>query len=333
MDTVVVGGGGFIGSWVVDELVRNGHSVTVVDPAERPSFLPDTVSYLRGRAADSSLMADALDGADAVYLQMGPTGVGRSVEQPQPFHETHVGGALSLMKQVSEADSVQHVVGGSTILVHGVGRYHCPECGTVFPAPRTEEQLSAGDWEQRCDQGHELSPAPLRERDPKQPQTPYARSKLAFEHLLQDLCPSNTSLTLLRYPFVYGPRQHGAAAYFFDSIINGTAPTLFEDGRQQRDFMYVEDVAAANIEAVESELTGVYNIGTGDATPLRTFVDQIADAHGVTADVDIPGEYRPFDVRHTVPDTTRFRTDFDVRPRTLKDGTEKTYTAVTEGEQ
>lgn len=319
---LVVGGAGFIGSHVVDTLQEHGEDIIILDPAQPPIPLSDTAEHVAASAADTSLYPDLLTGVDTVFLLSGRTGIGTSLEQPQQYYEDNLWAVLPLLNAINES-GVETVVAASTILVHGEGPYSCTDCGIVFPGRREQSQLEQGAWEQHCSCGNVLTPIPIQEDHPVQPRTPYSRSKLAFEHVIRDMLDEHIDRTILRYPFVYGPRQNGAAHYFFTSLLDRERSTVFEDGQQQRDFMYVGDVGTATVKAATAP-SDTYNIGTGTPTSVHEFVIRIGAVTGNSTDPRLPGTFRAYDVRHAIPDTARFTDDLGIDCASLETGLQKT---------
>lgn len=309
---LVVGGAGFIGSWIVQELVDRGADVTVLDRAERPDRLLDGVRYLQGDAGDPDTVEEALHDVGTVFILAGRTGIGDSVEHPDRYYRDNAVSLLPLLRAVAEDGAVDDAVAASSMHVYGEGRYRCDRCGARFPSSRSTAQLEAGAWAHTCSCGATMQPVPLREEDPVRPRDPYGRSKRVMECIVSDI-PADTATTVLRYPVVYGPRQGGAMDYFFSAAMAGGRPRLFEDGRQQRDFMFVKDVAAATVDAVNAA-GGLYNLGTGDALELRAFVSAVMEAAGNENGLNIPGGFRAYDVRHTIPDASRSLSALDIRP-------------------
>lgn len=309
---LVVGGSGFIGSWVAEKLVSSGEEVRVLDRNPKPVFLSSDIEYLRGDACDPEDMKAALQGVDTVFLLSGRTGAGESINHPQKFYRDNVRPAKLLNRLHEDHAEIDKLVVASTSRVYGEGKYQCAECGFRFPGARKKYRLGEGKWNHVCKCGEELSPIPVAEDDPVNPRTPYSRSKLDMEYRLRDGFADSVDLTLLRYPLVYGPRQGGAQDYFFSSISKGNSPEIYEDGRQLRNFMYVEDIAEATIKSAQNRSRTLYNIGRESSMSLNRFIDTVADISEENVEAAVTGDFREHDIRHSVMDTEEFQSDYSL---------------------
>ncbi len=201
------------------------------------------------------------------------------------------------------------------MVVYGQGGYRCPEHGVVDPLPRTRADLDAGVFEHRCPLGgEELAWQLVGEEAALRPRSLYAASKAAQEHYALAWAESTGgSVVALRYHNVYGPGMprdtpllRGVAAIFRSSLEKkGESPRVFfEDGGQMRDFVHVDDVAAANVASVRSEAGGFLaaNVCSGGRPiSIMTVATRICEARGGPAPV-VTGQYRSGDVRHIVAD-------------------------------
>jgi dTDP-L-rhamnose 4-epimerase len=205
----------------------------------------------------------------------------------------------------------------SSMVVYGEGRYDCPVHGPVDALPRRRQDLDAGLFEHRCPiAGEELTWRLVNEDAPLRPRSLYAASKTAQEHYAQAWSDAvRGSVIALRYHNVYGPGMprdtpySGVAAIFRSALENGTPPQVFEDGGQMRDFVHVDDVAAANVAAVN--LVGdarflAANVCSGQPISIREVAEQLSQASGGPAP-QVTGQYRSGDVRHIVADPARAR--------------------------
>ncbi|MBI3690772.1 MAG: NAD-dependent epimerase/dehydratase family protein, partial [Mycolicibacterium aromaticivorans] len=209
------------------------------------------------------------------------------------------------------AAGVQRLVLASSMVVYGQGGYRCPEHGAVEPLPRTRADLDGGAFEHRCPVGgEELQWQLVGEDAPLRPRSLYAASKAAQEHYALAWAESTGgSVVALRYHNVYGPGMprdtpySGVAAIFRSSLEKGDPPRVFEDGGQMRDFVHVDDVAAANVAAVRSEAGGFLaaNVCSGRPVSIMTVATRICEARGGPAPL-VTGQYRSGDVRHIVAD-------------------------------
>ncbi|MCZ7530284.1 MAG: NAD-dependent epimerase/dehydratase family protein [Acidimicrobiia bacterium] len=321
MRVLVTGGSGFIGSHIVDALMERGFDVRVLDvlhPAAHdgpPADQRTDVDVRRVDLRDRDAVIDALGGVDAVCHQASMVGLGVDFGDVEDYVAHNDQGTATLLGAMHAAHVPERVVLASSMVVYGEGRYRCAAHGLVRPGPRDRERLEAGLWEPPCPEcGADLTPESVPEDAPADPRNVYAATKLHQEHLCAAFSREHgVPLTVLRYHNVYGPRMPrntpyaGVASRFRSAYENGMAPSVFEDGGQRRDFVHVQDVAAANVAALTAAepRDSVCNVASG--TP-RTVLDMAEALHVVFPDAPPPqvvGGYRPGDVRHVFASTDR----------------------------
>jgi dTDP-L-rhamnose 4-epimerase len=333
MRILVTGGAGFIGRRVVDGLVREGHQVRVLDAllpdahpgGERPE-LPAGVEFVHGDLRDEATVERVLAGVELVNHQAAVVGRGQEILDARH----HVGcndlGTATLLAAMTRAGVGRLVVAGS-VVIYGSSRYDCPRHGRVRPAGRTVPDLAAGRYAPVCVHcGATLASSPVDEDDvPDPPRNIYAVTKLAQELLVQAWAvQAGGQAVSLRYHNVYGPDMpyaspySGVAATFRSAVLAGIPPRVYEDGAPRRDFVHVEDVAAANLSALRWSGAGVqagglgaggfraYNVASGDPHSILDVATALAGAVGGPAPI-VTGEYRPGDVRDIVASPERIR--------------------------
>jgi dTDP-L-rhamnose 4-epimerase len=313
MRILVTGGAGFIGSHIVDGLLALGHQVRVVDRlhprahAGRPDYLREEVEYLEADLGGPVVDA-ALDGVEAVCHQAAMVGLGRDfADAPAYVRDNDLATAVLLAALHRRPGHVGRLVLGSSMVVYGEGGYRCRAHGPVRPASRLAADLRAGRFEPGCPRcGHTLHPVAVTEETPPDPRSVYAATKLHQEHLcLASEREGGPAVTVLRYHNVYGPRMPrdtpyaGVAAIFRSALAAGRPPSVFEDGRQRRDFVHVRDVAEANVLALTAAapVEGVFNVASGEPRSVGEMAATLAAAMGGPAP-EVVGGWRPGDVRH-----------------------------------
>ena len=316
MRVLLTGAAGFIGGRVWAALLADGHEVVAVDALldaahASGSDLPEGCRRLDVRDADA--LAPLLEGVDVVCHQAAVVGAGVNAADAPAYASHNDYGTAVLLAQMFRA-GVQRLVLASSMVVYGQGRYSCPVHGVVDPLPRTRADLDGGEFEHRCPVGGEELVWQLVDEDaPLRPRSLYAASKTAQEHYALAWSESSGgSVVALRYHNVYGPGMprdtpySGVAAIFRSSLEHDEAPMVFEDGGQMRDFIHVEDVAAANVAAVGSELGGFLpaNVCSGRPISIIEVAARLCEARGGPAPV-VTGQYRSGDVRHIVADPAR----------------------------
>ena len=218
---------------------------------------------------------------------------------------------------------VGRLVLASSMVVYGEGRYACPEHGVQAPGPRRVTDLEAGRFDNLC----RLCGGPLDwelvDEDARlDPRSSYAASKVAQEHYAFAWArQAGAKAVALRYHNVYGPGMprdtpySGVAAMFRSSLERGEAPQVFEDGRQMRDFVHVDDVARANlasIDAVVGDPAGshrAFNVASGHPIGIREVAELVAQGTGRDIAPEVTGGYRLGDVRHVVASPERARAE------------------------
>lgn len=333
MNALVTGGAGLIGSHIVDLLLEQGHHVRILDNLAKPthqngkpSWISSKAEFIFGDVRNRDDLDKALYGMDWVFHQAADGGFTNAISHY--FSNNSLPTAM-IYELIRDRHPVKKVVVASSQAVYGEGKYHCPHHGDCYPSPRSIEQFREGDWDLHCPEcGQELSGIPIDESHVN-PLLPYAMSKYMNELLALNLgklydIPS----VALRYSLTYGPRQSlfnpytGICSIFSTRILNDKPPVIYEDGKQTRDFIYVEDVARANVLVAESDAANfqAFNVGTGIATTVYDFVIALGHVYGREVHPILRGEFRPGDFRHLSADASRLRS-FGWRPQvSLEEG-------------
>ena len=330
---LITGGAGFIGSHLADELLRHGYSVRVLDNLSpqvhgperaRPSYLSTEVDLRVGDVRNEADVRRALEGVDAVYHFAAMVGVGQSMYEIAAYTSVNNMGTAVLLEALI-AKPVERLVVASSMSVYGEGYYLDAE-GTPRPGKeRSLDQLKAGDWEVRDEQGRALQPVPTPES--KTPTLPsvYALSKYDQERMcLLTGRAYGIPTVAMRFFNAYGPRQAlsnpytGVLAIFAARYLNDRAPMIFEDGNQQRDFVSVYDVARACRQALDAPGADgqVLNVGSGHPYTIREIADRMAQALGKSyVAPEITGKYRVGDIRHCFADVSLAHTVLGYEPQ------------------
>jgi dTDP-L-rhamnose 4-epimerase len=313
---LLTGAAGFIGARVDTALRDAGHDVVAVDAmlatAHGPNAEPPPECQVLD-IRDASALAARLEDVDVVCHQAAVVGAGVNAADAPAYGSHNDYGTAVLLAEMFAA-GCQRLVLASSMVVYGQGRYDCAEHGPVDPLPRSRADLDAGVFEHRCPfGGEELQWRLVDEDAPLRPRSLYAASKTAQEHYALAWADAvGGSVIALRYHNVYGPYMprdtpySGVAAIFRSELESGDVPRVFEDGRQMRDFVHVDDVAAANVAAVESGIAGFapVNVCSGRPISIMEVATELCDARGDAPPV-VTGQYRSGDVRHIVADPTR----------------------------
>jgi dTDP-L-rhamnose 4-epimerase len=333
---LVTGGAGFIGSHIVEELLRRGYEVRVFDSLEpqvhgalrekgqAPDYLTREAEFVLGDVRDRDAVVKALDGVDYLVHQAALVGVPQSMYEIRRYTDTNsLGGATVLDAAINTPtvrDRLRKMVVASSKSIYGEGSYRCPQHGMVYPRFRPLEQLESKSWELRCPVegcGREIEPVATAEDKPLMPVNTYAIGKRDHEEMFLSIGHAfGIPAVALRYWQVYGARQAlsnpytGVAAIFSSRILAGNPPPIFEDGKQRVDFVHVTDIARANALALESSRADYEAINVGAGAPMSvmdvawTLIREMgADRSGM--EPQVLGAFRPGDTRHCYPDITR----------------------------
>jgi UDP-glucose 4-epimerase len=307
---VVTGGAGFIGSHLVEALIGRGHRVRVVDdlssgrlenlPPERVGEVGSgaPIELSRADVAEREPVRSALRGASGVFHEAAQVSVPASMRDPEKSYRVNVMGTLNVL-EAARAEGVKKVVFAASSAAYG----------DVATLPKREE----------------MTPRPL---------SPYAAGKLAGETLLATWgLAFGLETVALRYFNVYGPRQaddspySGVIAQFARRLLERRAPTIYGDGEQSRDFVFVEDVVRANLLAMERkvEAGAVINVGTGKSVTVHSLCRLLTGiAESSIEPVHQPA--RAGDVRHSLASIERARAWLGFEPRVeLEEGLRRTF--------
>jgi dTDP-L-rhamnose 4-epimerase len=336
---LITGGAGFIGSHLADALLAHGEAVRVLDVLDpqvhpdgaRPDYLDPDVEFVQGDVRDAQVLARTLDDVDVVVHLAAAVGVGQSMYQIDRYVSVNDLGTATLLQQIIQRTHIRRLVVASSMSVYGEGQYVDAQGNAVVPQPRRAADLRRGMWELTDASGHPLRPVPTTEDKPVALTSVYAMTKYAQERLCLSVGEAYDIPTIaLRFFNVYGSRQAlsnpytGVLAIFASRLLNGRRPMVYEDGRQQRDFVSVHDVADACRLAVDAPATtsGVFNVGSGCAISVADLASQLAQSLGKSdLTPEVTRRARIGDIRHCVADISAAREALSFAPRvTLDDG-------------
>lgn len=288
MRILVTGGAGFIGSHIAETYIAAGHTVAVVDDlsAGKREYVPSGAAFYQMDIRDPELgRVFEAEQPDVVNHQAAQVSVPRSIADPMENTAVNVAGLVNVLEQARRHD-VRKVIFASSCAVYG-----------------DPDEL------------------PIREEHPIYPLSPYGQSKWTGEHYLQlyrRMC--RLAFSALRYANVYGPRQDpfgeaGVITIFVERMLADRPVTIYDDGEQTRDFIYVGDVAMANLRALDRGDNGVYNVSTGYGVTINRLCEMLSELAGYHHDPQYAPP-RPGDIRHSVLEPARAMRDLDWRPTT-----------------
>lgn len=291
---LITGGAGFIGSHLADGLLAKGHSVRILDDLStgKPGNLPldnPLIELIEGDVADAALVARVMQGCSAVAHLAAVASVQASVEDPVRTHQSNFIGTLNVCEAMRQA-GVKRVLFASSAAIYG----------------------NNGEGES------------IDEETAKAPLTPYASDKLAGEYYL-DFYRRQHGLepAIFRFFNIFGPRQDPSSPYsgvisiFSERAVKGLPITVFGDGEQTRDFLYVEDLVDLLVQAIEAPTleVGAVNVGWNQATSLKQMLEALKEVVGELPAITY-GPARSGDIRHSRANNQRLLQRFTLPEQT-----------------
>jgi nucleoside-diphosphate-sugar epimerase len=296
---LVTGGAGFIGSHVVDALLKRGDEVVVLDNFTTGSksnlqnhFGKSGFRLVEGDIRDQKKTRETLEGVDAIIHEAAVTSVPFSIQNPEVTRDVNLEGTLNLLRLALERGAKRFIFASS-----------CAVYGKQKKLPIVEDAL----------------PNPL---------SPYADFKLAAEEqCLKFYRENGLETVVLRYFNVYGPRQSGGEyagvmVKFKERLLQNQPPIIYGNGKQTRDFIHVQDVVKATLLAVERDVVGeIFNIGSGKAISIRALCDLFLEVSGKTRLRPVHKPPRAGEIRHSLADVKKAKKILGFKPTVaIKDG-------------
>ncbi len=298
MKVLVTGGAGFIGSHLADRLVQEGHEVVVVDNLStgKRKNVHRAATFYKCDIQHPRLARVFRNERPSVVMHLAAQmNVRRSVEEPMYDASVNILGTLNVVEQAVQHGARKVVFASSGGAIYGEQ--------DIYPAP---------------------------ESHPTRPLSPYGISKLSGEHYLayyQRVCGIQT--VALRFANVYGPRQDpegeaGVIAIFIQKMLNGEQPVVNGNGRQTRDFVYVDDVVEANLSVMGHGVDGVFNVGTAIETPINEVFGLLKE-YTKSECKEVHGPAKKGEQLRSAVDPTKLRQQLGWEPRvSLPDGLRQT---------
>lgn len=337
MKILVTGGAGFIGTHLVRRLLHEGCAVTVLDNFSEqihgqthslPEDLRHHVELRIGDVRDVSTVAASLKGQDAVVHLAAETGTGQSMYEVLRYEDVNVHGTAVLMHCLannSSSNSQRRVVLASSRAIYGEGKYRCETHGSVYPDVRKTEHMLTGQFEPRCPVCQSACEVqPTNEDTVFKPSSFYGLTKQMQEQMTA-LCANTMgfSAIALRFQNVYGPGQSlknpytGILAIFSSQARANAKINIFEDGRESRDFVYIDDVVEAIWRTIATAclLAPALNVGSGMRVSVNEVVREITTFFSSQSEVFVSGSFRQGDIRHSLADLRKVREVLGFEPK------------------
>ena len=338
MKVLISGGAGFIGSNLALKLMDRGYEVVLLDnlsqqihgenPEESYTYnlVRDKCELIVGDVTKFEDWRRALKSVDIVVHLAAETGTGQSMYEINKYVDVNIGGTAKLMEVITnEINQVKKVVVAASRAVYGEGKFQCEEHGIVYPESREDLDMSRGDFEVKCpicNQNVEMLPTD--EESKLHPTSVYGHTKQSQEELCMIVGKSiNLPVVAFRFQNVYGPGQSlknpytGILSIFSTRIKNGNDLSIFEDGLETRDFVYIEDITDSIILGIEHDNANFqsFNVGSGEKIDVLTVAKTLKEKYGSNVNINVSGNYRLGDIRHNLGDLTKIRSLLGYEPK------------------
>jgi dTDP-L-rhamnose 4-epimerase len=340
-NVLITGGAGFIGSNLALKLLSKGYSVTILDnlsmqihgnnpELDSPLYqsIKDKTNFIKGSVTSKNDWLKALAGQDIVVHLAAETGTGQSMYEISKYIDVNIGGtALLLDMLANKPHTIKKIVVASSRAIYGEGKYSCKDHGVVYPVERSDADMAKGDFACKCPICcANVDLLPTCEESKLHPTSVYGITKLNQEQMVLTVGKSlNIPAVAFRYQNVYGPGQSlsnpytGILSIFSTRIKNGNAISIFEDGKESRDFVYIDDIVEATILGIEKENANynVFNVGTGERTDVLTVAKKLIEEYKIPVEVNVTGNYRLGDIRDNYADLSQIQKLLGFKPKVM----------------
>lgn len=333
-NVLITGGAGFIGSNLALKLVGLGYEVTVLDNLSEQihgthsdllNTIIDKVNFIQGDVRNREDWEKALKGQDVVVHLAAETGTGQSMYEVQKYVDVNINGtAIFLDLLVNEEHQIKKVVIASSRAIYGEGKYKCAEHGIIYPNERKEADLQKGEFEPKCPVcNRDLVLQATDEQSKIHPSSVYGITKQNQEQMVLNVCQSvGIPAVAFRYQNVYGPGQSlknpytGILSIFSTQIKNCNDLNIFEDGKESRDFVFIDDVVKATVLGIQKEEADfeVFNVGSGKGTTVTEVAQTLKSLYKSSVNIKETGNFRLGDIRHNYADLSHIQNKLGFQP-------------------
>lgn len=346
---LITGGAGFIGSNLALKLIKKGYSVTALDnlspqihSENSPLYnnIKDKVKFIKGTVLNYSYWKIALENVDVVVHLAAETGTGQSMYEIENYTDVNIKGtSIFLDILANEKHSVKKIIIASSRSIYGEGKYECNNHGIVYPLERKDKEMASGDFNVKCPICNCVVKLLATDEESKiHPSSIYGITKQVQEQMFMTMGKSlNIPVVAFRYQNVYGAGQSlsnpytGILSIFSTRIKNKNDINIFEDGKESRDFVYIDDVVDATILGIEKDEANheVFNVGLGKSIDVLTVANTLVKEYQSTSNIIISGNYRIGDIRDNYADITKIKEKLGFEPKvSFEDGIKKFTTWV-----
>lgn len=334
---LITGGAGFIGSNLALRLIEKGYHVTILDNLSPQIHgehgensvlyraICDKVRFIKGSVLNYDDWKSALEGAHIVVHLAAETGTGQSMYEIEKYTDVNIKGtSIFLDILANETHTVEKMIVASSRAIYGEGKHSCPDHGIVYPTERKDCDMKSGDFNVKCPLCAKSTELMSTDEESKiHPTSIYGITKQVQEQMFMVMGKSlGIPAVAFRYQNVYGAGQSlsnpytGILSIFSTRIKNGNDITIFEDGKESRDFVYIDDVVEATILGIEKEEAAyrVFNVGSGVATDVLTVAQTLKSAYKSDSQIHVSGNYRLGDIRHNYADLSVITKQLGFKP-------------------
>ncbi|WP_111591695.1 NAD-dependent epimerase/dehydratase family protein [Chitinophaga dinghuensis] len=328
---LITGGAGFIGSNLCLQLLKKNYQITVLDNLSPQihghdpiitsalyQSIAGKVNFIHGSVTEAADIARAIADNEIIVHFAAETGTGQSMYQIEKYADVNIRGTAVLLDHLANnPHSVKRIVVASSRAIYGEGKYYSPELKKhVYPLSRQSADMEAEEFEVKWPGTTHLEVTATDEDAIIHPISIYGITKQNQEQLVMTFCESmGLEGVAFRYQNVYGPGQSlsnpytGILSIFSTLIKNGKSINIFEDGKESRDFVFINDVVNATILGIEHPAAAnqVFNVGTGVGTSVMQIADLLIKNYGTNVPVAISGKFRVGDIRHCYADLTKIK--------------------------
>ncbi len=336
---LITGGAGFIGSNLGLKLIKEGYNVTILDNlskqihGENPehdsytykSIINAGAKFINGTVTKKRDWKESIKNQDAIVHLAAETGTGQSMYEIQKYVDVNISGTALLLDILTNSNhTVKKIVVASSRAIYGEGKYLCKYDGIVYPNARKEEDMKKGDFECKCPIcGNTIELVPTDENSKIHPTSIYGITKQVQEQMVLTMGKSLGIPTVaFRYQNVYGPGQSlsnpytGILSIFSTQIKNSNNLNIFEDGKESRDFVYIDDIVNATyLGLVKKEANfEVFNVGADKPIDVLTVANTLKENYHSNIEINITGNFRKGDIRHNYGDLNKIKNILGFKP-------------------
>jgi dTDP-L-rhamnose 4-epimerase len=328
MKILITGGAGFIGSNIISHLEKMDVDITVIDNlspqihGHNPEItsstfikIKDKVNFINGDILDCYLLDKTVIDKDVIIHLASETGTGQSMYEIKKYSDVNIIGTANLLESIAKSKkTLKKLVLSSSRAVYGEGKYYCEQHGIVYPTSRSKEDLLKGQFECKCPICNQIvTVKPTDESSNLNPGSIYGVTKQVQEQYIRQFCEGyEIPYSILRYQNVYGPGQSlnnpytGILSIFSSLILENKNINVFEDGKESRDFVFIDDVARITTEVAITHKGDfkTINVGTGKRITVLEIVLSMLNVYNSNAQHKISGDFRLGDIRHNFADAS-----------------------------